>query len=44
MADLVKKDQLVQWLVGDELKQDQFSFIFETINIIYNSALRDKFL
>lgn len=44
MTDLVKKDLLVQWLVGDELKQDQFRFIFETINTIYESALRDKFL
>lgn len=44
MTDLVNKDVLVQWLVGDELKQDQFSFIFETINLIYNSALRDEFL
>ena len=44
MSDLVKKDLLVQWLVGDELKQDQFKFIFDTVNIIYESALRDKFL
>ena len=44
MTDLVAKDLLVQWLVGDELKQDQFKFIFDTVNIIYQSALRDKFL
>lgn len=41
MTDLVKKDLLVQWLVGDELKQDQFRFIYETVNLIYDSALRD---
>lgn len=44
MTQLVKKDLLVQWLVGDELKQDQFKFIFDTCNIIYESPLRDKFL
>jgi len=44
MTDLVKKDLLVQWLVGDELKQDQFKFIFDTVNVIYESPLRDKFL
>lgn len=44
MTQLVKKDLLVQWLVGDELKQDQFKFIFDSVNIIYESPLRDKFL
>lgn len=44
MTELVKKDLLVQWLVGDELKQDQFKFIFDTVNVIYESPLRDKFL
>ena len=44
MSKLVEMDLRVQWLVGDELKQDQFKFIFDTVNIIYESPLRDKFL
>ena len=42
--DMVKKDVITQWLVGDELKQDQFNFIYEVIKISYDSAVRDKLL
>jgi len=31
-------------LVGDELKQDQFKFFYDTTKIIYDSALRDKMI
>jgi len=37
--DMVKMDLKAQWLVGDELKQDQFKFFYETTKIIYDSAL-----
>jgi len=30
--------------VGDELKQDQFRFFYDTAKIIFDSALRDKLL
>ena len=44
MKALVACDATVQWLLGDELKQDQFQFLYETINIIYESALRGRLL
>lgn len=40
--DMVKKDGNSQWLVGDELKQDQFKFFYDTTKIIYDSVLREK--
>ena len=44
MKGLVNCDNTVQWLLGDELKQDQFKFLYDTINVIYESALRDRLL
>ena len=44
VKDMVKKDLIVQWLVGDELKQDQFKFFYDTTKIVYESALRGKLL
>lgn len=41
---LVQKDITAQWLAGDELKQDQFKFMFDVMKIIYDSALRDMLL
>ena len=42
--EVIKKDNIAQWLMGDELKQDQFKFLYYTIKIIYDSALRNKLL
>ena len=39
-----KIDFRCQWLMGDKLKQDQFRFIYECMKIVYDSALKDKFL
>jgi hypothetical protein len=36
---MVKKDLTAQWLVGDELKQDQFRFFYDTTKIVFDSAL-----
>jgi hypothetical protein len=36
---MVKQDGTAQWLVGDELKQDQFRFFYDTTKIIYDSAV-----
>ena len=44
MKNLVNNDNTVQWLLGNELKQDQFKFLYDTVNVIYDSALRDKLL
>ena len=44
VKDMAHKDLIVQWLVGDELKQDQFKFFYDTVKIVYESALRDKLL
>lgn len=41
---MITQDNKVQWLVSDELKQDQFKFIYDTSKIIYDSAVRDKML
>jgi hypothetical protein len=41
---MVKSDVITQWLVGDELKQDQFNFIYESVKIVYDSAVRDKLI
>ena len=30
--------------MGDELKQDQFNFLYEVIKIVYDSALRDRLI
>ena len=42
VKDMVHKDLIVQWLVGDELKQDQFKFFYDTTKIVYESALQNK--
>ena len=39
---MLKMDKKAQLLVGDELKQDQFAFFFDTCNVIYESALQSK--
>ena len=36
---MVKKDLVVQWLMGTELKKDQFRFFFDTCKTIFDSAL-----
>jgi len=41
---MVKQDGIVQWLIADELKQDQFKFFYETVKVLYESAVRDKLL
>jgi len=41
---MVKMDLTAQWLAGDELKQDQFKFMYKVIKIIYDSALKDFLL
>lgn len=39
---MLKKDRQAQLLMGDELRQDQFKFFFDTTCIIYDSALCTK--
>lgn len=41
---MVKRDNTAQWLAGDELKQDQFRFIYQTMLIMYRSALKQQLL
>ena len=41
---LVQEYNVVAWLVGDELKRDQFRFIYEIHDKIFNSALKDIYL
>jgi hypothetical protein len=42
--EMIKKDVIAQWLAGDELKQDQFKFIYQTMRIMYMSALKPLLL
>lgn len=39
---MLKKDRQAQLLMGDELKQDQFKFFYDTCIVIYDSALCTK--
>ena len=41
---MVAQDNVVQWLAGNPLKQDQFKFIYNVGDIIFKSALKDNFL
>lgn len=41
---MIKQDNIVQWLMHDELKQDQFKFLFKVTKVLYDSAIRDKLL
>ena len=38
---MVQQDNITQWLAGDDLKRDQFKFLYNTMKIIYDSALKD---
>ena len=41
---MVNNDYIAQWLLGDELKQDQFRFFYDAANVIYESAAKSKLL
>ena len=41
VCDMVRKDVTAQWLAGNELKRDQFKFMYKCQKILYDSALRD---
>lgn len=42
MSEMVKMDNKIQILVGDELKQDQFEFLYDSMKVLYDSALQEK--
>lgn len=44
IIEMVKHDNTVQWLAGNELKQDQFKFIYNVGDIIFKSALKDNLI
>ena len=39
--NVIKSDVIAQWICGDELKVDQLVFIYETVKLIYDSALKN---
>lgn len=41
LIEMCKYDNLVQILVGDERKQDQFEFFYDSVKVIYDSALQE---
>jgi uncharacterized coiled-coil protein SlyX len=42
--EMISKDVTAQWLAGDDLKQDQFKFIYNTMRVMYMSALKELLL
>ena len=44
VCDLMKKDYRAQDLAGDPLKRDQFIFLYEVHQVVYQSALKDEYL
>ncbi len=44
VIEMVRIDGICQWLIGDELKQDQFKFIYHVHKTVYNCALKDFYL
>ena len=41
---MVDHDVTCQWLMGDQLKRDQFCFIYEVVKRLYDSPAREKLL
>ena len=41
---MVRKDNIAQWLAGDELKRDQLCFLYEMHKIVFDSALKEYYL
>jgi hypothetical protein len=44
VIDMVKKDTICQWLLGEDLKKDQLVFMYDVICILYDSPCRDLLL
>ena len=44
VIEMVRIDGICQWLIGDELKQDQFRFIYTVQKTVYDCALKDFYL
>jgi hypothetical protein len=44
VIEMVRIDGICQWLIGDELKQDQFKFIYHVHKTVYDCALKDFYL
>lgn len=41
LREMVESDKVVQWLMGDTLKQDQFRFLYEVQKVIFNTCLKN---
>jgi len=44
IMELVRQFTIVKELAGDELKRDQFKFVYKVHDLVYNSALKDIYL
>lgn len=44
IIEMVSRDVTAQWLAGNELKRDQFKFMYKCQKIVYDSALKDYFV
>ena len=44
IKEMVRKDNIAQWLAGDELKRDQLCFLYKMHKIVFDSALKEYYL
>ena len=44
IIEMVKKDNVSQWLAGDALKRDQLMFLYSIHEIVGKSALKEYYL
>lgn len=44
ITEMIKRDITVQWLAGNELKQDQFKFLYDCMKVLFDTPLRALFL
>lgn len=44
VIEMIKKDNIAQWLAGDKLKQDQLKFIYNVHALVGKSALKEYYL
>ena len=44
VINMVKCDTTAQWLMGDDLKNDQLCFLYEVVKVIFQSSLKNKLM
>jgi hypothetical protein len=44
VLNMVNHDYTAQWLMGDDLKNDQLCFLYEVVKVIFQSSLKNKLM